>query len=142
MRTELLPVAGMQPSFHSVPFRSLELPTLCSCCTFANGGPVKKILLGIAFICSLALLTSAAAAQTFEINSQPSAQQKKKPAQKQGKKSSAPAAVGAGAQSSGPEVEGTGIFGGGLESTRYSRAAETALRRGDYASAMNYAQKL
>ena len=105
---------------------------------------MKKIFLGIAFICSLALLTSAAAAQTFEINSQPSAQQQKnkQPAQKQGRKSAAPAQGGAGVQSSGPEVEGTGIFGGGLESTRYSRAAETALRRGDYSGAMNYAEKL
>src|SRR5436309_7866794 len=33
----------------------------------ANGGPVKKIFLGIAFICSLMLLTSAQA-QTFDIN--------------------------------------------------------------------------
>src|SRR5947208_5506754 len=152
MRTELLPFAVKQPSCrqsHSAAWNPQRAPVLrvlgCKPCvpaahSVANGGPVKKIFLGVAFICSLMFL-NAGAAQTFEINGQSSDQQPKS-AQKKSKKGGSSSPARAGGQSSGPTVEGLGSFGGGLESVRYSLAAEAALKHGDYASAMNYAQKL
>src|SRR5437763_1998012 len=141
MRAELLPFSVKQPSCrqsHSAVWN--PRPFVPAAHLVANGGPVKKIFLGIAFICSLVFLNSATA-QTFEINGQSSGQQQKS-AQKKSKKGGASAPARTGRQSPGPTVEGIGSLGGGLESVRYSRAAEAALKHGDYAGAMNYAQKL
>src|SRR5947209_5437148 len=99
MRTELLPDEGRQPSFSQSHSAVWNFQPCVPAAHVANGGPVKKIFLGIALICSLALLNSASA-QTFEINSQPSAQQQK-PAQKKGKK------AGAGMQASSGEQQPT-----------------------------------
>lgn len=92
---------------------------------------MKRIFLGIVFFCSLNLLTSAWA-QTFEINGQQSNQQPKQ--QQKGKKAS-------GQQQAQSSSGGIG-WGGSIESGRYARAAEDALKKGNYAAAVNYAQRL
>jgi tetratricopeptide (TPR) repeat protein len=96
---------------------------------------VKKIYLGMALFCSL-FLVSSAWAQTFEINGQSSDQPKQKT---KGKKSSS--SGNSAVQSSGQSSDRPG-FGTSIESRRYARAAEDSLKRGNYAGAMNYAQRL
>jgi tetratricopeptide (TPR) repeat protein len=104
---------------------------------------VKNIYLGIAFFCSL-FLVSSASTQTFEINGQssdrPKPNQQKNTQQKKGAKgpSSVPAPSGEQSSSSGA-VSG---YGGSIEGVRFSRAATDALKKGNYAAAMNYAQRL
>lgn len=97
-----------------------------------TGGPVKKILLGIAFFCSLSLLSSGWA-QTFEINPQSSNQQQNQ--QKKGKK---PAAQQPQEQSGSTG----GAWGGSIEANRYAHAAENALKQHNPSAAVNYAQHL
>jgi tetratricopeptide (TPR) repeat protein len=93
---------------------------------------VKRIFLGIVFFCSLSLVT-AAWPQTFEINGQSSNPQ---PSQKQKGKKSANQPK---AQSGGsPEIG----WGGSIETGRFARAAEEAIKKGNYAAAVNYAQRL
>lgn len=93
---------------------------------------VKKIFSLVTFFCSLTLL-NVGWAQTFDINGQSSNQQQNQ--QKKGKK----------AATSGQTPEsgtGGGAWGGSIETGRYARAAEDALKRGNYAAAVNYAQRL
>lgn len=99
---------------------------------FENGGPVKRIFLGIAFFCSLSLLSSGWA-QTFDIN--PSNQQQNQ--QKKGKKTAAQPQE----QSSGSGSTG-GAWGGSIEANRYAHAAENALKKGNPGAAVGYAQHL
>ena len=96
---------------------------------------MKKIFLGVAFFCSLSLF-SAAWAQTFEINGQQSDQK-----QTQTKKGKNKSKGGAASGQSGEQSGAIG-FGSSLESGRYARAAEAALKRGDNTGAVNYAQHL
>lgn len=92
---------------------------------------MKKIFLLAAFFCSLTLF-GVAWAQTFDINSQSSNQQNQ---QKKGKKT---------AQSSQAQESGStgGAWGGSIETGRYARAAEDALKKGNASAALNYAQRL
>ncbi len=101
---------------------------------------VKKIYLGIALFCSLSLSASAWA-QSFEVNG--AGNQQQQPQTKKGKNrpsSSSSTQSSSGASSS--SSSGFAGFGGSIETARYSRAAEAALKKGDSAAAMNYAQKL
>ncbi|HEV2962550.1 MAG TPA: tetratricopeptide repeat protein [Candidatus Angelobacter sp.] len=100
---------------------------------------MKNIYLGIAFFCSL-FMVSSASTQTFEINGQ-SSDRPKQDQQKSSKKgpSSAAPPSGTGGQSSSNGLSG---YGGSIEGVRFSRAATDALKRGNYAAAMNYAQRL
>ncbi len=105
---------------------------------------MKKNLLGLAFLCFL-FLAGSGWAQTFEFGSQ----QAQKPQQgKKGKNSAAPQTSGrrgGGGQPSGAQTCAaiqSGGWGGSIESGRYARAAETALKKGNYAGAMNYSQHL
>lgn len=92
---------------------------------------MKKIFSLAAFFCSLTLF-GVAWAQTFDINSQSSNQQNQ---QKKGKKT---------AQSSQAQESGStgGAWGGSIETGRYARAAEDALKKGNASAALNYAQRL
>ncbi|HLJ91329.1 MAG TPA: tetratricopeptide repeat protein [Candidatus Angelobacter sp.] len=99
---------------------------------------MKRIFLGFAFFCFAILFgatLNCAWAQTFEINSPSSENQQKHP-QKKGNQSST--ASSEGQSSSG----GLGQFGGSIETGRYARATSDALKRGNHAAAMNYAQRL
>lgn len=95
---------------------------------------MKKIYLGIIFFCSLTLLISGWA-QTFEINGQSSNQS----AKTQGKKSKKAAASG---QAQDQSASSGGAWGGSIETGRYARAAEDALKKGNSSAAINYAQRL
>ena len=79
---------------------------------------MKNIYLGIAFFCSL-FIVSSASSQTFEINGQSSDRPKQD--QKKGKKGavSTPAPLGSGGQSSAGGLSG---YGGSIERVRFSRA--------------------
>ena len=93
---------------------------------------MKKIFLLAAFFCSLTLV-AVAWAQTFDLNGQPSNQLPNQ--QKKGKKSATPGQA--------PESGSTGgAWGGSIETGRYARAAEDALKKGNAAAALNYAQRL
>jgi tetratricopeptide (TPR) repeat protein len=96
---------------------------------------VKKILLGIAFFCSLTLLSSAWA-QTFDINGQSSNQQQQNQKTKGNKKSSTRS------QATDQNTASSPGWGGSIETGRYARAAEDALKKGNYSAAVNYAQHL
>ena len=138
MRTELLRFAGSsfskrqsQPAVE--PSTGVSAAHICE-----YGGSVKNIYLGIAFFCSL-FIVSSAATQTFEINGQ-SSDRPKPGQQKKGKKGPSSAVPsGTGGQSSSSGLSG---YGGSIEGVRFSRAATEALRKGNYAAAMNYAQRL
>lgn len=99
---------------------------------------MNKIYLGIAFFCSL-LIVSSASAQTFEINGQ-SSDRPKQDRKKKGR--STPPAQGSPANGRQPSSGGLGGYGGSIEGVRFSRAATEALKRGNYGAAMNYAQRL
>ena len=91
---------------------------------------------GIAFFCSLTLpVPGLVQAQTFDINGQSSTQQQQKQT-KNGKQSASPARAQDQGASSG------GAWGGSIEAGRYARAAEDALKKGNYPAAVNYAQHL
>jgi tetratricopeptide (TPR) repeat protein len=100
---------------------------------------VKKKFLSLALFCSL-FPASYSAAQTFEIGgAQP---QKQKP--QQGKKQAQPGRKDAAQPSAGQTCaarQASG-WGGSIESGRYARAAESALQKGNYPAAVNYAQHL
>ncbi|MGH9568706.1 MAG: hypothetical protein ACRD4F_03655, partial [Candidatus Angelobacter sp.] len=106
---------------------------------------MKKNLIALAIICSL-FATGYGRAQTFEIGGQPSPQ-KQKQQSKKGKKKGASQAAGhrGGAQASSSGTcaarESAG-WGGSIESGRYARAAQTALKKGNYGGAMGYSQHL
>jgi tetratricopeptide (TPR) repeat protein len=95
---------------------------------------VKKSLLGAALLGSLILANlGSTQTQTFELGSQPSTATKKNPSDKKaGNKQADQSAASPG---------GLG-WGSSIEVGRGARAAEDALRRGDYAAAMNYAQRI
>src|SRR6266404_768992 len=104
-----------------------------------DGGLVKKNLFCLMLFCSL-LLPFAGWGQTFDLNGQQS-DQTKKPQQKQnnnGKKQPSGRSSGT---SMACGTSGSG-WGGSIEAGRYARAAETALKNGNPAAAMNYAQHL
>ncbi len=110
----------------------------CSLCESDNGGSVKKNLLCLAFFCSLFLVTRGWA-QTFELNSKPQDKnQKAQPKQNNAKKQPSGRAGGAGMPCG---TSGSG-WGGSIEAGRYARAAETALKNGNPAAAMGFAQHL
>lgn len=85
----------------------------------------KKSPLILSFVCGVAL-SLGSAAQTFEVGGQP--QEKNTPASKAGQR---PAATG------GSEIG----WGSSIEVGRVARAAEDALRRGNYAAAATYAKR-
>lgn len=91
---------------------------------------VKKSLLGAALVCSL-FLAGAGRAQTFELGGQPPKQDQQKP-QNDKKKSSANEA---GSQS------GMG-WGSSIEVGRNARAAEDALKKGNYGAALTFAERV
>ncbi|HEY6348933.1 MAG TPA: tetratricopeptide repeat protein [Candidatus Angelobacter sp.] len=93
---------------------------------------MKKIFLLAAFFCSLTLFGSAWA-QTIDINGQSSNQQPNQ--QKKGKKTAASGQVPQGGSTGG-------AWGGSIETGRYARAAEDALKKGNASAALNYAQRL
>ncbi|HSM85051.1 MAG TPA: tetratricopeptide repeat protein, partial [Candidatus Limnocylindrales bacterium] len=89
--------------------------------------------MALAFFCFL-LLAASGRAQTFEINSQPPAKTTKKTAQPKKK-------AGGQQKSAAPASQGLG-WGSSIEVGRNSRAAEQALKKGNYAAAMNFAQRV
>jgi tetratricopeptide (TPR) repeat protein len=91
---------------------------------------VKKSLLGAALGCSL-FLAGAGRAQTFELGGQPSKQDQQKP---QSNKKKSPSGE-TGSQS------GMG-WGSSIEVGRNARAAEDALRKGNYAAAVTFAERV
>jgi tetratricopeptide (TPR) repeat protein len=98
---------------------------------------VKRYSLILVFLSSLSL-AGLGAAQTFDINgSQPAQNQKKQPGKKKGKQQSSGAPQEPSSSSSG----GLG-WGSSIEVGRNARAVEDALKRGDTAAAMNYAQRV
>lgn len=91
---------------------------------------VKKSLVSLALFCSLCLARPGGA-QTFEVGGSQSAQPKADQADKKGKKTQA-----------GPP-SGTGMgWGSSIEVGRSARAAQDALKKGDYAAALNFAQRM
>src|SRR5262249_13091234 len=108
------------------------------CLDSKNGGPVKKILLRLALLCSLFPATLGWT-QTFELNGKPQ-EQKQKAQTKQNNTRRQPAAKGGGGGMP-CGTSGSG-WGGSIEAGRYARAAETALKNGNPSAAMNYAQHL
>jgi len=104
---------------------------------------VKKNFLRLALFCSL-FLVNLGWAQTFDLNSKPQDQnQKSQPKQNNAKKQTAGRSGGgnAGGGSAPCGTSGSG-WGGSIEAGRYARAAETALKNGNPAGAMNYAEHL
>ncbi|HEU5412124.1 MAG TPA: tetratricopeptide repeat protein, partial [Candidatus Angelobacter sp.] len=92
---------------------------------------MKRNFLVLVF-CSLAL-AGYGAAQTFEIGGQPSQQKQSAPQKgKKGRKQSSAAQ---------PSPNGLG-WGSSIEVGRNARAAEQALKKGNYAAAMNFAQRM
>jgi tetratricopeptide (TPR) repeat protein len=87
---------------------------------------VKKIF---PLIPCFLLLAAFARAQTFEINGQQQSNTQQQPAKRGGK----PAKPGS--------ESGTLGWGGGIEVSREARSAEQALKRGNYAEAVNHSQK-
>ena len=104
---------------------------------------MKKNFLRLALFCSL-FLVNLGWAQTFDLNSKPQDQnQKSQPKQNNAKKQTAGRSGGgnAGGGSAPCGTSGSG-WGGSIEAGRYARAAETALKNGNPAGAMNYAEHL
>src|ERR1700746_392565 len=131
MRSELLP-SRQNSSLKAIPVRSSERQTSRFPAAHLRKTvvSVKKIFL-VAF-CPLTLF-GVAWAQTFDINSQTSNQQPNQ--QKKGKKTAA--------SSQTPESGSAGgAWGGSIETGRYARAAEDALKKGNASAALNYAQRL
>src|SRR5262249_45119090 len=96
--------------------------------------PVRKSLLGVALLCSLPL-AGLVWAQTFEIGGS-SSDQAQKQSDKKGKKQTRRPASG-----EAPSQEGMG-WGSSIEVGRNARAAEDHLKKGDYAAAMNFAERV
>src|SRR5215475_5981367 len=116
-------------SDHPIPqggmHRSPDLPTVVL---------VKKSLLGVALLCSL-VPAHESRAQTFELGGQPSSQTSKSqsnPKNKKGQKN---------AGESPPSNGGMG-WGSSIEVGRNARAAQQALKRGDSAAAMTFAERM
>jgi len=101
---------------------------------------VKKKFLRLALFCSL-FLVNLGWAQTFDLNSKPEDQKKSQTTQKNAKKQSAGRTSGNSASSAPCGTGGSG-WGGSIEAGRYARAAESALKNGNPAAAMNYAEHL
>ena len=104
---------------------------------------MKKNFLRLALFCSL-FLVNLGWAQTFDLNSKPQDQnQKSQPKQNNAKRQTAGRSGGgnAGGGSAPCGTSGSG-WGGSIEAGRYARAAETALKNGNPAGAMNYAEHL
>lgn len=94
---------------------------------------VKKSLLGVALFCSL-VLASLGRTQTFELGGQPSPQPQKTPANQKNK------SRGSSAESV-PSSGGLG-WGSSIEVGRNARAAQEALKKGDTAAAMTFAERM
>jgi tetratricopeptide (TPR) repeat protein len=94
---------------------------------------VKKSLLGAALFCLLSLV-SLGWTQTFDLGGQPPASTQKQQPDRKNKKSSS-SGDGSSAQS------GMG-WGSSIEVGRNARAAEDALKKGNYAAAMNFAERV
>ena len=101
---------------------------------------MKKKFLRLALFCSL-FLVNLGWAQTFDLNSKPEDQKKSQTTQKNAKKPSAGQTSGNGGSSAPCGTGGSG-WGGSIEAGRYARAAESALKNGNPAAAMNYAEHL
>src|SRR5215469_6646038 len=98
---------------------------------------VKNSLLGAALFIPLIVagVGSAQSTQEFQLGNQPSAQAQKKQAQKPGNRTQQTA--------SGPAASSGGLgWGSSIDVGRNARAAEDALKRGDYAAAMTFAQRV
>src|SRR5205085_4168364 len=95
-----------------------------------QSGPVKKIFLPL-ILSPLLLAASSLPGQTFEINGQSPQQNAPQPPNKRGNKATKPRG----------EASGIGVFGGSIDVARQARAAEQALKRGNYAEAANFSQK-
>ena len=96
---------------------------------------VKKSLLNAAlFVPLIAACYGSAQTQDFELGSQPSTQTQKTKTGKAANQKQTP---------SQPSSSSGGLgWGSSIELGRGARAAEEALKRGDYAAAMNYAQRM
>jgi tetratricopeptide (TPR) repeat protein len=94
---------------------------------------VKSIrFYSLAIITLISALISAAGAQTFEVQGQPAQPAQQTPAKK-GAKPAAP---------SGGNGPSNGLsWGTSIDVSRQARAAEQAIKRGDYATATNFAEK-
>ncbi len=99
---------------------------------------MKKNLLGLALLFSLLPAGSGWAQEIFDLNGKPQ-DQAQKPQQKQGNKKQSGSRAAASSGICG--TSGVG-WGGSIEAGRYARAAENALKNGNPAGAMNYAQHL
>ena len=88
-----------------------------------------KQIFFLPLIFCVSLLAAPARGQTFEVNGQQQSSSPQQPA-KRGSKPAKPNAEG-----------GIGSWGGGIEVSREARAAEQALKRGNYAEAANHSQK-
>lgn len=100
---------------------------------------MTRKLLQLAFFGFVLLVSSGLAAQTFEINPQPNS-----PPQPTGKKSSGKKSKSAPSSQpqAAPEAPTGGIgWGSGIEVAREARAAQQALNQGDYAKAVDFAQR-
>ncbi|HET7873107.1 MAG TPA: tetratricopeptide repeat protein, partial [Terriglobales bacterium] len=102
---------------------------------------MKIKLLSLAVFCSL-FPASHSAAQTFEIGGAQQQQKQQKP--QQGKKSAQAGRKAGGQPSAGQTCAARQAngWGGSIESGRYARAAESALQKGNYPAALNFAQHL
>ena len=100
-----------------------------------NGGPVKRNFASLAVFLFL-LFASYGWAQEFSLGGQSSPQQKNAP--QKGKKGKQQKSSAAEAQ---PSSSGMG-WGSSIEVGRNARAAEQALAKGNYAAAMNFAQRV
>ena len=101
---------------------------------------MTKKLSQFAFFGFVLLVSIGLAAQTFEINPQPNppAPSSGKGKKSSGKKSSSSPS----SQSAPPEAPSGGIgWGSGIEVAREARAAQQALNQGDYAKAVDFAQR-
>ncbi|HZQ68631.1 MAG TPA: tetratricopeptide repeat protein [Terriglobales bacterium] len=99
---------------------------------------MTRKLPNLAFFGFVLLVASGLAAQTFEINPQPNP-----PSQSSsGKKSSSKKSPSSTSQTASPEAPSGGIgWGSGIEVAREARAAQQALNKGDYATAVASAQR-
>jgi tetratricopeptide (TPR) repeat protein len=104
---------------------------------------VKKNFLCLALFCSLSLATTGWTQETYDLNGKPQDQnQKSQPKQNNGKRQPSSRAGGGSGGGSAPCGNTGSGWGGSIEAGRYARAAESALKNGNPAAAMNYAQHL
>lgn len=96
---------------------------------------VKKSLLGAALFCPLSLVSLGwTQTQTFDLGGQPAASTQKKQPDKKNKKTSS--------SDDASSAQGGLGWGSSIDVGRNQRASEDALKKGNYAAAMNFAQRV